>query len=159
MATCAKCGASLAENVSFCPSCGTAAGTIAGTSQAAGTGGASTAGIPSNIAALLCYILWPITCILFLILEPYNKDKFVRYHAFQSLFLGLACIGLAIGLMIVTSILALVPVLGWILDILLWIVYGLGMFGLLIFLIYKAYSGEQYMLPWVGKLAAQQAAR
>ncbi|HVA00556.1 MAG TPA: hypothetical protein VMV34_02775 [Terriglobia bacterium] len=116
-------------------------------------------GIASNIVALLCYIFWPIICVLFLILEPYNKDKFVRFHAFQALFLGLFSIGLAIGLVILTTILALIPVLGWILNFLVWIAYAVGIFGLVIFLMYKAYNGEEYMVPWVGKLAAQQAGR
>jgi uncharacterized membrane protein len=159
MASCAKCGATLGDNAAFCAACGTSAGANAGASQAAAPASATGSGIPPNIAALLCYIVWPIICVLFLILEPYNKDKFVRFHAFQSLFLGLFSIGLAIGLVILTTILALIPVLGWILNFLVWIAYTVIVFGLVIFLMYKAYNRELYMLPWVGKLAAQQAGR
>lgn len=130
MTTCAKCGATLADNANFCVSCGARVGA----SQTVATGGATGTGIPPNIAALLCYILWPVACILFLVLDPYRRDKFVRFHAYQALYLGLVGAGVAIALSIVTVIL-----------------------GLVIFLMYKAYSGERYWVPGVGKLAAQKA--
>ena len=151
MATCAKCGADLPVHANFCASCGARAAT----SQAGTTAGA--AEIPSNIAALLCYILWPVACVLFLILGPYRTDKFVRFHAYQALYLGLFGIGLGIALRIPTTILKLIPVLGGIMNFLIWIVYGASIFGLLIFVIVKAYRGEQYRIPVIGILAAQKA--
>ena len=75
MATCSNCGAALPDGAKFCSTCGTGVGT---NSEASGT----FAGIAPHFAALLCYILWPVACLLFLILEPYSKDTFVRFHAF-----------------------------------------------------------------------------
>lgn len=43
-----------------------------------------------NTAAVLCYIPavgW-IAAIIFLTLEPYSKNRFVRFHAFQGLYLA-----------------------------------------------------------------------
>lgn len=106
---------------------------------------------------MLCYILWPVACILFLLVGPYNRNKFVRFHAFQAIFLGLAGILVAIGLQILTSILALIPILGWIVDVLAWMVFSLVILALVIFLMYKAYNGEEYGLPVIGSLAVQQS--
>ena len=48
---------------------------------------------------------------------------------------------------------------GWILDLLLWSFFPLGSLGLVIFLIYKAYNSEKFMVPVIGKLADQQASK
>jgi len=157
MATCTKCGAALADDAVFCSSCGSPARAGVGPSQPGAASGVSMPGIASNVAGLLCYILWPVACIFFLLLGPYNRDRFVRFHAFQSLFLGLAAIAVAMALGIMTSILALIPVIGWIMDTLAWAVYGAGLLILAIFLMYKAYNGERYRVTLIGDLAAQRA--
>lgn len=64
-----------------------------------------------NLAAALCYVLGFLTGILFLVLEPYNKNKLIRFHAFQSIFLNLALVVVDIGLTIVFSI--LFRIRGW----------------------------------------------
>jgi uncharacterized membrane protein len=81
----------------------------------------------------------------------------VRFHAFQALFLGLGGIVVAVGLQIMTSILALVPVLGWIADALIWIAFGVTFLVVVIVSMYKAYNGEWYSLPVIGNLAREQA--
>ncbi len=43
-----------------------------------------------NMAAALCYALGFITGILFLVLAPYNQNREIRFHAFQSIFLNIA---------------------------------------------------------------------
>lgn len=157
MATCTKCGAALANDAVFCSSCGSPARGGAGTSQLGATPGVSLPGIASNVAGLLCYLLWPVAFIFFLLFGPYNRDTFVRFHAFQALFLGVAAIGVGFALSIMTSILGLIPLIGWIVDSLAWLVYGVGLLGLAIFLMYKAYNGERYRSPVIGDWAAQQA--
>ena len=52
----------------------------------------SAAGLPENTAAALCYLLGLVTGIIFLVLEPYNKNKLIRFHAFQSIFLHVCVI-------------------------------------------------------------------
>lgn len=114
-------------------------------------------GIAYNVAALLSYILWPAACIFFLLVGPYNRNRFVRFHAFQALFLGLAGILVAVALQVMTSILALIPVIGWIIDGLLWIGFGIAIFILVVVLMYKAYNGEQYGVAVIGNLARQES--
>ena len=160
MAFCAKCGGALAEGVTFCGGCGApveaAAGGAPGPAPTAAPAAASGA-MASNVAGLLAYVLGFITGIIFLVLEPYNKDKFIRFHAFQSIFFSGATFVVGIVWMIVSMVLAFIPVVGWIISLLVWLVYSLAILGLWIFLMYKAYNNERYMLPIVGKLAAQQA--
>lgn len=163
MAACAKCGATLAEGATFCGSCGTAVGAAVaapatGGGAAAGAAPATSTGMASNVAGALAYVTI-IPAILFIVLEQFKQDKFVRYHAFQSLFFHIAWIVLIIGMMIVGAILAFIPVLGWILDLLLWLAIGLGGFVCWVFLVFKAYNNEKFQLPVIGKFAEEQAAK
>jgi uncharacterized membrane protein len=128
----------------------------AGASKPAASSALELPGIGFNVAGMLCYILWPVACILFLMVGPYNRNKFVRFHAFQAIFLGLAGILVVIALQVLTSILALIPILGWIVDVVAWMALSITILVLVIFLMYKAYNGEQYGLPVIGSLAAQQ---
>jgi uncharacterized membrane protein len=157
MATCTSCGAGLADGAVFCSSCGSRAEAGAGTAPGGLAPVLSLPGIAFNIAGLLCYIHWPVACAFFLIVAPYNRDKFVRFHAFQAVFLGVAGIGMAIALLVMTTILSLIPVVGWILGSLAWTLFALGLIGLVILLMYKAYLGVQYRIPLIGEMAAQQA--
>jgi uncharacterized membrane protein len=162
-ASCVKCGAALSPDAVFCSSCGASARAEAGGQAAGGaippgaTSGLELPGIAFNVAGLLCYILWPVAPILFLLFGPYKRNRFVRFHAFQAIFLWLGWIVVAMALQITTSILALVPVLGWIADVLIWIAFGIIVFVVVIFLMVKAYNGEWYTMPVIGNLARQQA--
>lgn len=166
MAACTKCGATLAPAAVFCGSCGAPVVVTAGSSTP-GAGPVATYNSPSaagsansmasNVVALLCYVVCPITSIIFLVLEPYNKDKFVRFHAFQSLFLGIACIVISILLSIVKVVIGMVPVIGWLIDMLLWMAVWLGLLAAWIYAMVKAYNNEKYKLPLIGNIAAQQA--
>jgi uncharacterized membrane protein len=168
MAACAKCGAPLLEGAGFCGSCGAPVGAPVAeppaapspgsvpTAAAGTTTGAS--GLTPNVAGALAYFTI-IPAIIFLVVEPYNKDRFIKFHAFQSLFFNLAWVVLIVGMMIVGFILALIPVVGWILDVLLWLAIGLGGFILWVYTMYQAYNEKKFMLPVIGKLAEQQASR
>jgi len=169
MAACAKCGAPLLEGAGFCGSCGAPVGAPAAEPPAGPAGGsvstgpaASTttgaSGLTPNVAGALAYFTI-IPAIIFLVVEPYNKDRFIKFHAFQSLFFNLAWIVLMIGMMIVGFILAFIPVVGWILDLLLWLAIGLGGFALWIYTMYQAYNEKKFMIPVIGKLAEQQASK
>jgi uncharacterized membrane protein len=112
----------------------------------------------SNVAGLLTYILGFITGIIFLVIEPYKNDKFVRFHAFQSIFFNVALIVFWIAYMIVTSILSLVSlgILGVVMG-LLGLLISLAILAYWIFLMYKAYNNQLYKIPYIGDLAAKQA--
>jgi uncharacterized membrane protein len=107
--------------------------------------------LPSNVAAALAYVLSFATGVVFLILEPNDKD--VRFHAFQSILLGAVVFILQVGIWI----LSFVPPLGFLLgDILQWMV-GIALVGLTVFLMIKAYSGERFQLPYLGPRAQRLA--
>jgi uncharacterized membrane protein len=115
-----------------------------------------------NVAALLVWVplcLVGIVCaILFaFLLEPYKKDRFVRFHAWQSMAFHVCWIGLWIGLMIVIAVMAAVVHIIALLAFPLYLVLGLGGFILMIFMMIKANGREMYKLPVIGDWAEKQA--
>jgi uncharacterized membrane protein len=95
-------------------------------------------GLKKNTAGALSYVLGPITGVIFLVLE---KDPFVRFHAMQSIVLSIlfAVVPWILGFTIILAI--LVPIIS-ILGIILWLLC-----------IYKAWMGEEWEVPVLGKLA------
>lgn len=160
MAACAKCGAALAEGAVFCPSCGQSVGAAGaaplsvGAAPAGAPAAASSGGLTSNVAGALAYFTI-IPAIIFLVAEPYKNDKFVKFHAFQCLFVAAA----AFVIYFCLAIFALIPVVGWIVGLLLFPLVGLTIFATVVFSAYKAYNNEKFELPVIGKLAAEQAAK
>ena len=150
---CENCGVDLLAGAAFCPSCGKPAGPSHVPHATQPTSGAN-AGLKSNMAGALCYLGGFITGIIFLVLEPYRQDRFVRFHAFQSIFLNVAWIVLYIGLGIVIAIL---PGSLWSVTWMLHSLLDLGMFALWLLLMYKAYQNEHFKLPVLGDLADRQA--
>lgn len=106
--------------------------------------GKTSLGMTPNVEAGLSYLLGVITGIIFYVLE--KENKFVRFHAMQSIIFCGAWIVLNVVLMII-------PVLGWILAALI------NVAGVILWLIVllKAFSGEQYKLPVIGDLAEKNA--
>jgi len=144
MPFCPTCGAPVEG--AFCAKCGSAVtGQVPpaqGTPVAAG-------GLTDNVASALCYLLTIVTGIIFLVLEPYNKNPTIRFHAFQAIFLGVACIAFDIVLSFIVSILHLYA-LGFLFSLL-----GLVFFGLWIVMMVTAFQGKMVVLPVIGQLAQQ----
>lgn len=115
------------------------------------------AGLEENMACALCYLLGLLTGILFLVLEPYNKNRLIRFHAFQSIFLNIAWIAVWIVLSIISFALVPIPFLGAMMGIILHLGAWLGFFILWLMLMYKAYNRERWVLPIIGPLAEKQA--
>jgi len=176
MAFCANCGADVQGR--FCAKCGApaAAGAAPGPAAqapppppppppaaspfpaAAGPApAAQAAGLEENLACALCYVLGLLTGILFLVLAPYNQNRLIRFHAFQSIFLNIAWIAIYIVLTIVGFALFSIPFLGAMLSIILHLAAFLGFFILWLMLMYKAYNRERWVLPFIGPLAEKQA--
>lgn len=116
---------------------------------------ATSTGMSSNVAGLLCYIFGWITGLIFLLIEPYKNDKFVRFHAFQSIFFNVGLIAVYFALAIVGFLLAVMHLGLFMLA--LWPLMGLAIFGTWVFLMVKAYSNQTFKLPIIGNLAAKQA--
>jgi uncharacterized membrane protein len=116
------------------------------------------AGMEENLASALCYVFGWLTGVIFLVLDPYNKNRTIRFHAFQSIFLSVALIPIYIVVGIFSLILTHIPVLGPLVAILMYSVLGLGFFCLWLFLMYKAYNKEKFVIPLIGPLAEKQVA-
>lgn len=104
-----------------------------------------------NVAGMLAYVTI-IPAIIFLLVAPYNRSKFIRFHSFQCIFLTLGWVALGIAL----SIVGMIPVLGW-LTLLIWPVIGLAGLALWVILLIKANQGLMWKVPFVGDLAEKQA--
>lgn len=116
----------------------------------------ASSGMQNNVAGALCYI-W-IVGVIFLFVEPYNKNRFIRFHAFQSIFYGLAFFVLGIAWFILTMILgAITHGCGGCIMGLAWPLLALGYFVLLVIMAVKAYGNQEWKLPFIGDLAAKQA--
>lgn len=81
------------------------------------------------MAGALAY-LTIIPAIVFLVAEPYKRDRFVRFHAFQCLFLAAG---------------------GFV------VYFCLALFATAVYSAYNAYNNRKFMVPVIGKLAEQQA--
>jgi uncharacterized membrane protein len=161
MPFCASCGSPVEGR--FCAKCGTPMGAAPASGGPAPAynpppGGPQSAGsgMTDNVAGALCYIVGFITGILFLVLEPYSKRPFVRFHAFQSIFFSVGWILLSIGLSIAFTIAGFALHM-WFIFLPLRLLIGLLGFVLWLFCMYKAYQGEWYQLPIAGPIAARQA--
>jgi uncharacterized membrane protein len=160
---CERCGSQLTDTKGFCENCGQAVGTAAGAGVVAPPNATGAAAVPSaqtaaalqpNIAGVLCYILGFISGIFFLVAEPYKHDRFVRFHAFQSIFLSVAWIAVHIAFDIVLWIL---PWSLWTITTTISALVSLAVFLVFLLLMFKAYSNERFNLPVSGDLAGKQA--
>lgn len=97
-----------------------------------------------GLVAALSYLFSFLSAILVLLL---SKDKFVRFHAFQSLFLGLAFFVLGFVLGLISPILAVT------------LTAPIQLVGLVltIFLMYKSFKMEEFKLPVIGDFAKKAA--
>ena len=103
----------------------------------------TSSGIQANIAGLCCYAIGWITGLIFYLIE--KENKFVRFHALQSIIVfGAATV--------LQFVLLAVPVIGWMLLPLLY----LAELALWILLMVKAYQGEKFKLPIAGELAEKK---
>ncbi len=162
MPFCQNCGAEITGK--FCGSCGAPA---PGETASASNGPsfrpppssfspapppAASAGMTENVASALCYLLGLITGIIFLLIAPYNQNRTVRFHAFQSIFFHLAVIVIS---------LVIVPALGVALGSLVWLglspLITICVIGVWLYLMYTAYQNQRVVLPIIGPLAERQA--
>src|ERR1700677_531224 len=173
MSFCQTCGSSLTDGSTTCPACGATQG-VAGSSAAPGPIPGSVpgpipgampqalpaagAGLTPNVAGALAYLVGAITGILFLVIDPFKTDRFVRFHAFQSIFFNLAWIAFwilwtIIGLMLGAISHGLFFIIQLPINLLLFV----GGFCLWAYLMYTAYQGKTVQIPVIGALAASQA--
>lgn len=101
-------------------------------------------GLSDNAASGLAYFTL-IPAIIFLVVAPYNQKAEIRFHCWQSIFLGI--------FIVIDVVLTMIPFVGWII---------LPLFGLLILIVWilcimKAFNGQRFKIPVIGDFAAKQA--
>jgi uncharacterized membrane protein len=105
--------------------------------------GKTSTGMQANVEALLSYLLGVITGIIFYLIE--KENKFVRFHAMQSI--------ITFGsLFVLQIILIFIPFIGWILQPLV----GLVSVILWVLLMIKAFQGQNFKVPIAGDMAEKQ---
>lgn len=142
MPYCSACGSAIADNASFCPKCGRSVAQATGTGAAAVP--AATSGLQENIAGALAYLV--VTAVIFLVIDTYNRNRFIRFHSFQAIALFFLSIA-------VQAILHLIPIIGWALIP----VAGVVFFFVWIFAMLKAFQHEMYKLPFIGDWASRMS--
>jgi uncharacterized membrane protein len=105
-------------------------------------------GLSDDAASGLAYVTI-IPAIIFLVVAPYNQKASIRFHCWQSIFLGIACI----VLWPINLVLAFIPFLGWLVALLL----GLSIFVIWIICVIKAFQGQKFVIPVIGPFAEKQA--
>jgi uncharacterized membrane protein len=108
-------------------------------------------GLSDNAAGGLAYVTF-IPAIIFLVIEPFNKNSYVRFHSWQSIFLSIAWVAVDVILRIIGRL----PFLGLI-NLFLWPVVGLLFFILWLVVMINAFNGKRFKLPLIGNLAEKQA--
>lgn len=158
MPFCGSCGAQVEGR--FCAKCGASVGVGTSPPPPQATGPAAgpyaspvAAPMQDNVASALCYVLGFITGIIFLVMEPYSKNRAIRFHAFQSIFLNV----LVIAVDIVLGIIVPFSFYSWGIYGMVWTLFRLACFALWVFVIYSAYQGRAVEIPVIGPLARKQA--
>ena len=139
---CTKCNAAINPEDAVCANCGA---TLTNSGGGAVAAVPVSSGLSNNTAAALAYLTF-IPAIIFLVVEPYNKVAFIRFHAFQ-------CIGLTVAAVVVHIVAMLIPVIGWVLTPFI----SLAFLAIWLFTILKASKGEWFKLPIIGPFAENQA--
>jgi uncharacterized membrane protein len=147
----------------YCAKCGAASPEVPGPGAAPGNSPPppratplSLPGLADNVAAALCYLALVLTGVLFLFLEPYNRNKTIRFHAFQSIFVWIGIVVASIAVRIVFGTILDGPHTYWLLD-LIWSAFSLASLALWLVLMYRAYNGERWVAPVVGQMAEKYA--
>jgi uncharacterized membrane protein len=165
--TCPQCRAQMPDNVAFCPGCGCRMWVPGQDAKrpAASPPVIRMPGIPpvsvtpvgvpgqfkDNLLAALAYITF-IPATIFVLIEPFRRNRFIRFHSFQSIFLTIATIVIAIALRILYSVFTLIPVVGYLMAWLALAVAVLGWGILWLVLLVKALQGQTFRLL-IGSLA------
>ena len=160
MAQCPNCGNETGGG-RVCPNCGTDV-TLAAAGASSRPAWTATpppsaypsSGLSENTASGLCYLAGFITGIIFLVIPPYNSNRAIRFHAWQSIFLSLAALIVDwLARIIILDVLHMWGFLGTALLSLLHLFW----FVVWIFVLVTAFSGKSTRLPIIGDFAARQA--
>jgi uncharacterized membrane protein len=146
---CPDCATQMPGGVRFCPGCGRSMQVI---TRAQGKVGL----LSENLAGALAYFTI-LPAILFLFVEPYRKNLFVRFHALQCFLYTAAIVLLGVALTFADYVLFVIPVLGPLLVVVIDAVAALAAILLWCVLVAKAWRGETFKIPLLGDFAERYA--
>lgn len=147
--SCSACSAQMPETAAFCPGCGRSMRPLERTTGKVGA-------LPENIAGAVAYFTF-VPAIIFVLVDPYRKNRFVRFHAVQCLVVWLAGIVVALALRLLGMAVFLIPILGPLLVVIVDAAVILAALLLWLVLIIKALQGEMFGIPWIGAIARQHS--
>ena len=115
-------------------------------------------GVAPNVGGLICYVPCGVGLVFSIVAVIVEKDnRFVRFHAIQSLVLHGVLTVFLIGVsLFVTIVSAIVPFFG-LLMLPVWLLLSVVTLGACVFMMMKANNNEEYRLPVIGDMASQWA--
>jgi uncharacterized membrane protein len=143
--SCPDCAAQMPQSAAFCPGCGRSIQIESASKQKLGI-------LRENLAGALAYITF-LPAVVFLLLDPYRRNPFVRFHSVQCLLFWLASVLVAVLLRLASLGLLFIPLVGPLLALLLVAIVALAAVFTWVVLFVKAFQGERFGLPLVGNLA------
>lgn len=147
--SCPDCAAQMPAGARFCPGCGRSMQAIVCARGKVGV-------LSENVAGALAYFtIFP--ALLFLFLEPYRRNLFVRFHALQCFLYTAAIVLLAVALRLADYVLFVIPVLGPLLVVVIDVVASLAALLLWFVLVVKAWQGGTFKVPVLGDYAERYA--
>ena len=148
MPFCSQCGNQVGATEAYCRQCG--AGQPVGPAGSP-SGADPLAGMPPRTASILCYIpgIGWIASIIVLASEKFRRNRTVRFHAFQGLYLFVAWL---LEDWVLRPMFLMAP------DLHIHRIIEALLLGMSIFMMVKAAHEEAYALPLFGELAQRSVA-
>ncbi|MEW6362514.1 MAG: hypothetical protein AB1477_10430 [Acidobacteriota bacterium] len=120
------------------------------------SGGKTALGLDANVGALLCYLPVCLVSLIFsiIVIIADKENRFVRFHAFQSLLLSAIFIVLVIAIIILGGIIgALISGTLGSLFSLLTLVVVVGFIAAMVYGCIKGFQGQMFKFPVIGDMA------
>ena len=143
--SCPDCRAQMPNSAAFCPGCGHSMQTQPVARQKLGV-------LRENLLGGLAYFTF-LPALAFLMLDPYRKSSFLRYHSVQCLLFWLVSMVATVLVRFLVWLLLFVPVVGPLFALLLVTIAALAALFTWIILLVKAFQGERFRLPVIGDRA------
>jgi uncharacterized membrane protein len=125
------------------------------------SGGKTALGLDTNVGALLCYLPICLISVIYsiIVIVSDKENRFMRFHAFQSLLLTALYIVVIIAVQIVSGVLVGVTGSGALAGLvgLLALVVVVAFLGAMVYGMIKGYQGQQFKFPIVGDMAEKWA--
>jgi uncharacterized membrane protein len=136
----------------FCPGCGRSVTSeeVEGETSVPGVAPLSRDGVLGSLSYVTV-----VPAIVFLLAPTLRQSRFVRFHSWQSILFAVATVCGGVITRLVFAMLAIFPVVGFLLAWLVTGLFGLAAVILWMLLIVKAALGEAYQPPGIGRVAAR----